>query len=344
MPQGTRHQGAGEREPCFFAPEGSEIPISRTGARLGIRRLAVRLAVLCLALVAIDALVARLMPSQSVYRHAYRLPVSAPTSALADYVAAIDLVSHESTGPVAVFLGASPTYGHRIKSAADTFPYAFAAAAASEGVRVQAFNLGLNGAYVGDEESLARAVADAADVVFVQLTYHTFAKRTGAALRYPEIPSLLGVASPDVAATRLRTGPVEQAWSGSAASWLGQYWRLWRYRDVIDRRIFGGTPRSALGAAASRSLDGGTSDSYTMLPRDAADDGFASFDELDPGAQMVVVARYAEESSFSITPTSPEVANLDRLADFLAARHKRAVFFMGPLNWDVISDYELIDP
>lgn len=342
MAERTPHERVPEHDPAFFAPDRAEERVAATGAGLPVRRLVLRLAVLVLALVAVDTLVARMMPSQAAYRHSYRLPAVAPTSALADYVEAIDLAADESTCPVVVFLGASPTFGHRIKSPANTFPYAYAAAAASEGVTVRAFNVGLNGAYVGDEDALARALADSADIVFVQLTYHTFARTGGPALRYPELPSMLGVLGRSAAAAPLRTGATAPA-TPAIGRWLGTRWRLWRYRDVIDRRLFGGTPRGVLDSTASRLLDGGGTDAQpTVLPSDAPDDGFAAFDELDPGAQMVVIARYAEESSFSVTPTSTEVASLDRLARFLAASGKRAVFFMGPLNWDVIDDYELV--
>jgi hypothetical protein len=81
----------------------------------------------------------------------------------------------------------------------------------------------------------------------------------------------------------------------------------------------------------------------TILPDDAANDGFASFDTLDPGSQMVVVARYAEESSFTIDPADSEVVLLGKLASDIASAHKKAVFFMGPLNETVIRAYGLID-
>ena len=92
------------------------------------------------------------------------------------------------------FLGASPTWGYRIKDAANTYPYAFAAAARKQGVDVAAANLAANGQLVGDEYLMSKAVAAKSDVVFVQLTYHMFdpAYAQGAQVRYPEIANLPG--------------------------------------------------------------------------------------------------------------------------------------------------------
>ncbi|HEY5506123.1 MAG TPA: hypothetical protein VIK83_01415, partial [Coriobacteriia bacterium] len=250
--------------------------------------------------------------------------------------------------------GASPAYGHRIKDAANTFPYAYQSAATSAGIHVQAFNVAANGQFVGDYLVLEKRLLPDADIVFVQLTYHTFspAGRTGLRIRYPELPMVLGVGLTPADASLLGLSPSGDASAGvqtpvALDGALTRWWTLWRERGLIDRRMFGGSPRAAIGGvfdkltgtqAASRPA------SVTTLPADAADDGFASFDTLDPGAQMVVVARYAEASSFTIDPADSEVVALDRLAADIAAAHKKAVFYMGPLNRSVVDSFQLIDP
>jgi hypothetical protein len=339
----------------FFAPDRTS-RTRRPRRPVTLRRLLVRFAVCVLALLALDRVIAPAFAPPSTYLHDYRLPREAPTTALADYANAIDLAAREpSRAPIAIFLGASPTYGHRIKNAADTFPAAFASAAASAGTPVQAFNLAANGQFVGDYYVLERRLLGDADIVLVQLTYHTFspAGRGGLHIRYPELPAMLGVDLPPRDASLLGLTPSGDASAtppppAAVGSVLSRWWTLWRERDLIDRRLFKGSPRQAMSDLAAR-LTGSSpapakTPTATTLPDDAADDGFASFGELDPARQMVVVARYAELSSFTVDPTDSEMILLDRLAADIATAHKKAVFFMGPLNWDAISTYELIDP
>ena len=339
----------------FFAPSRADQAGHVTDRRFGVRRLIIRVVVCVLALVALDRIIAPYFAPPAAYLEDYRLPRTAPTAALADYVGAIDLAARvPDHATIAVFLGASPTFGHRIQDARNTFPYAYASAAASAGVPVTAFNLATNGEFVGDYYVLARRLAPDADVVFVQLTYHTFSPtaRGGSHVRYPELPQVLGVSLTVEEAGLLglqasdgsAPAPVESAALGGV---LSRWWTLWRERDLIDRRLFGGNPRDALAAFIARATGTTTASvaaSVTTLPDDTANDGFASFDDLDPGQQMVVLARYAEDSSFTIDPADGEVVLLDRLAAELASQHKKAVFFMGPLNEEVIGFYGLIDP
>ena len=337
----------------FFAPDRDKGAGLLRGGRVSLPRLCVRVAVCVAALVALDFAIAPSFAPPAAYLAAYRLPRTAPTASIADFAAAIDLTARSpARPPIAVFLGASPTYGHRIKDASNTFPCAFETAAAASGRPFTAFNLATNGQLVGDYLVLAKRFASDADVVFVQLTYHTFSPALGRLrIRYPELPAALGV--PVSAADSALLGqPVRPggSWTPGASSpidaVLGRWWTLWRERDVVDRRLFGGPPRQALAAlVASRAQTASSSDpTTTLLPDDAADDGFASFDDLEPGARMVIVARYAKDSSFTVSPSDDQVRLLDALARDLAVQHKKAVFFLSPMNRDVIDSYELIDP
>lgn len=343
----------GVAEP-FFAPDRADVDPGGALRTFGLRRLLVRVAACIVALIVLDHAIAPLFAPPSAYLHAYRLPRVAPTAALADYANAIDLTARvPGHAPIAVFLGASPTYGHRIENAAHTFPYAYASAASSAGVAVTSFNVAANGMFVGDFYILAKRLIPSSDIVFVQLTYHTFspAARGGKDVRYPELPQVLGVplTSADAPLLGLNTaidGASERPAPTAVDGVLNRWWTLWRERDIIDRRVFGGSPRDALAQLVSRMTRPATSTvaaTTTILPDDSADDGFAAFDSLGPGEQMVVLARYAEESSFTIAATDPEVRILDRLASEIAAAHKKAVFFVGPLNESVIAAYGLID-
>ncbi len=127
----------------------------------------------------------------------------------------------------------------------------------------------------------------------MQLTYHTFnpKARDGRAVRYPEIPQLMGVdISPDEAALLGVKASASTKAQSRADALMSRYWMLWRERDALDRRFFGGKPQDLLSqrpAAAS---------TLTSLPDDAANEasGFASFDELSPVQRMVAITRYTE--------------------------------------------------
>lgn len=339
----------------FFAPSRADQAGRVPNRRFRVRRLIIRVVVCVLALVALDRIITPYFAPPAAYLEDYRLPRTAPTAVLADYVGAIDLAARvPDHAPIAVFLGASPTFGHRIQDARNTFPYAYAAASASAGIPVTAFNLASNGQFVGDYYVLAKRLAADADIVFVQLTYHTFSStaRGGLHVRYPELPQVLGVSltAEEAGLLGLQAGEVPASTPVASAALggvLSRWWTLWRERDLIDRRLFGGSPRDALAAFVARATGTATASvaaSVTTLPDDAANDGFASFDALDPGQQMVVLARYAEDSSFTIDPADGELVLLDRLAAELASAHKKAVFYMGPLNQEVITFYQLIDP
>ena len=331
--------------------EGSYLSL---GGNVTWRRLLLRVAVLCVALVLLDRAVAATLPAASVYLDSYRLPRLLPTSAISDYALSIESAAAASRGKTtAVFLGASPTWGDAIRDRRHTVPYAFESAATSAGVPLQAFNLASNGQFVGDQYIIAKRLADDAGLVMVELTYHTFnpAARSGKVVRYAELPRLLGVGLSPRERRLLGIESGESAGASTVADrFLSANWLLWRQRDRLDRKLFGGKPRQALDDAVGKLLRRGRAAPDTLEDADETDGGespdagFTSFDALDPGKQMIVVARYSEDSAFEIDPADAEVRVLSGLAGLLESRHKKAIFFMTPLNRDLVSEYELIDP
>ncbi len=343
-------KGGGESEPAgdsggFFAPDAIAEPVgTRTGRQLPWWRLALRFALLAAMLWAVDSVVARTLQPDATYANAYRLPETLPTASISDYFEAIHSSSlNTKGGPIVAFVGASPTWGHRIKDSANTYPYAFQAAASRGGWPNRTFNLASNGQFMSDEYFIARKAAEDSDVVFVQLTYHTFnpASREGAVMRYPELPKMLGLSLDTTAAAYLGVKPSAVAEQTSRIdAFVGKHWLLWKERDSLDRRLFGGKPQELLaGRAPSAPVP-------TELASDTAplDDGFAAFEQLEPGQQMIVISRYAETASFTVSPSDSDVRFLALLAQDLAARGKKAVFFVGPLNRRLVEDYQLIDP
>lgn len=328
----------------YFAPDKREHRYFDFGGHVTWPRLLLRVALAAGLLVAIDVAVARTLTPDSTYENAYRLPRTLPTSQLRGFAESIHGASlSRAGGPIVAFVGASPTWGHRIKDDLSTFPAAFGAAGKAAGWPNRTYNLASNGQFLGDEYFVAKGVSTDTDVVFVQLTYHTFnpKARDGKAVRYPEIPQLLRVdISPAEAALLGMTPSTSEKTQSRADEVLSRYWLLWKERDALDRRLFGGKPQALIGrgpAAAS---------TLTSLPTDAADDnsGFASFEKLDPMKKLVVLTRYAEDSSFRIDPNDTDVRFLRLTTEMLRARGKKAVFFMAPLNRQTIEDYELIDP
>jgi hypothetical protein len=359
--RGAETAAGGEDTAGFFAPQRTDPGHApEPGRRLPWWRLAVRVGVCAVALLAIDAAVARTLPTPATYLDAYRMPRKMPTASLADYADAVEALARgragagareggsasstaaEASAPVALFLGASPTWGHRVADPRYTFPYSFAGAAAADGYAVRAFNLASNGQLLGDQYLIAKRLAPSADVVFVQLTYHTFdpAARDGKVVRFPELPALLDVSLSPAEVGLLRLDPARVTGPEAATDrFLRRHWLLWRERDALDRELFGGRPQDVLaGAVAGWRGEPVTSD------EDPPADGFADFDSLEPEQQMIVVSQYAENSDFTLAASDPQVAVLARLSKMLKSQGKRAVFFVSPLNMRLIREYGLIDP
>ncbi len=306
-------------------------------APVSLPRLVLRLVVLLAVLVAFDVWVGRSASARG-YDGAYRLPLELPTAALPGYVHALDGQSQR-----ALFLGASPTWGYRIRDPRHTYPYSYASAAASAGVEIEAANLAANGQLLGDQYLLAKALVRRGDVVFVQLTYHMFdpTYERGRQVRYPEIASLPGVG---VSASEAKLlGVPEQAApaAGSAVSRvLFDRWAAYRERSAIASRLFGGVPEQRLRDAWVRRTGGKVEpEARAVMPEDE----FASFDSLDPEKQMIVIADYADNSAFDVRATEPQMRTLRLLAQLLRDRGAKAVFYIAPLNRDIIDYYALIE-
>jgi hypothetical protein len=328
---------------AFFSPDGVEHRYLDFGGRVTWPRLLLRLALAIALLVAIDAVVAKTLTPRAAYEHDYRLPLTLPTSQLADFAESIhDAAITRHGGPIVAFVGASPTWGFRIKDPANTFPAAFSAAGRAAGWPNRTYNLASDGQFLGDEYLIAKGVSPDADVVFVQLTYHTFnpKAREGRAVRYGEIPQLLGL---DITPAEAALLGVKASASGHARSradeFMSRYWLLWRERDNIDRRLFGGKPQNLL---AQRPAE---TSALTSLPAGGAGDAQSiAFDKLAPTQRMAAITRYSETSSFVIAPNDTDVHFLALLAEMLHARGKKAVFFLAPLNRSAVEGWGLIDP
>ena len=117
-------------------------------------------------------------------------------------------------------------------------------------------------------------------------------------------------------------------------------WAAYRERSAISTKLFGAMPEERLREEWLRRTGGKVAPSQeATMPADE----FASFDSLDPEKQMIVVAEYAENSSFTVSPRTPQMRTLGLLARSLREQGKKAVFFVAPLNRDIVDYYALID-
>lgn len=328
---------------AFFSPDRAAARDYTWGGRVTWLRLLLRIALCGAVLYGVDIAVMRTLVPAATYEHDYRLPRELPTASLADFAASINAASlRRQGGPIVAFLGASPTWGHRITDPANTFPAVFESAGVAAGWPNRTYNLASNGQFLSDEYFIAKGLIDDVDVVYVQLTYHTFNPTTRGKLvvRYPEIPQLLGVDISAEEAALLGVKPTAADAASRIDTALSRYWLLWRERDALDRRLFGGMPRQLLSG-----LTGVARSSLTSLPADAQSAGnLGSLDDMEPAQRMIAISRYAENSEFDISATDSEVVFLRMLVKMLAAHGKKAVFFMSPLNRQLIDDYELIPP
>jgi hypothetical protein len=195
---------------------------------------------------------------------------------------------------------------------------------------------------VADQYFVASRLAGQADLLGIQLTYHTFnpAARIDGAERFPELPRILGEAVSPRVATILgadRTPPLNL--SGLVDRALDRHWVLFREHDALAARLFGRPVRDEL-YARWREMTGSTSEGLALTPSLRKN---ISFDDLDPARQTEIVERYADVANFRIRSTDSELRMLDLLCARLERRHAKAVLFISPLNIGALVGFQVFD-
>ncbi len=319
---------------------GSE---SRRGVhRLTSGRLFVRLVAMVVALMAIDVLVGHYLRPGQNYDADWRLPRTQSMSALPGFVDYIEGLRRDAHRPLVLFLGASPTWGEMNRDRHHTYSAAFARRAHAAGVGARVYNLGADGALVADQYFIASRLGASADLLGIQLTYHTFnpAARIDGAERFTELPRVLGEAVSPRVATVLgidRTPPFDL--SGSVDRILSHRWLLFREHDELAARLFDRPIRDELYARWQDITDSAPKKSALVpsLPKNV------SFDQLEPARQTEIVERYADFADFQIRRSDSELRMLDLLCGRLQRRQARAVFFMSPLNVSALEGFGVLD-
>jgi len=294
------------------------------------------------ALVAIDILVAAYLRPGQHYDADWRLPRTQSMSALPGYVNHIEGLRRDARHPIVLFLGASPTWGEMNRSSHYTYSAAFARTAHAAGVGARVFNLGADGALVSDQYFIADRLAGHADLLGIQLTYHTFnpAARIDGTERFPELPRILGEAVSSTVATTLgidRTPPFNL--SGSVNRALDRNWVLFREHDALAARLFGRPVPDEL-FARWQEITGGATKGLALAPSLQKN---VSFDNLDPARQTEIVERYADVANFRIKQSDSELRMLDLLCARLESRHVNAALFISPLNIGALEGFQVFN-
>ncbi len=329
------------------ATAGDRDPVTRENKsgrpkRLTLGRLIVRLVTMAVALVLIDLLVGHYLGPDQNYDADWRLPRTQSMSALPGYVAHIEALRRDTRRPRVLFLGSSPTWGEMNSDRHHTYSAAFARTARSAGVDARVYNLGADGALVADQYFIADRLAGHADLLGIQLTYHTFnpAARIDGTERFAELPRILGdpVSSPVASALGIdRTPPLNL--SGEVDRALDRRWLLFRDRNELATRLFGRPFRDELYSRWQKLVGSGPK----QLPLTPSLPKNTAFDRLDPARQTEIVERYADFASFHIRRGDSELRMLDLLCAELERRHAHAVFFISPLNVAALESFGVFD-
>lgn len=293
------------------------------------------------ALVAIDAVVAGYLDDEQRYEDDWRLPKTLPTSALPGYVDHIESLERDPSRPVLLFLGASPTWGEMNSDSAHATPAAFERVARSSGLDARVYNVGAAGALVSDQYFIAGRLADDADLLAVQLTYHTFgvAGRNRGRQSFAELPELLGEPVSGEVAELLDIDETRAFnLGGSVDRALRGRWALYREREELSVRLFDRPARDEIYARWQELAN--SSEEPERAARPVLDTRFGS---LDPSRQTQLVERYGDLARYRIDPRDSELRMLDLLCERLEDRDSRAVFYMSPLNTRALEDFELFD-
>jgi lysophospholipase L1-like esterase len=295
-----------------------------------------------LALMAIDVLVAGYLRPSQHYDSNWRLPRTQSMSALPGYVDHIESLRRDARRPVVLFLGASPTWGEMNRDRHHTYAADFARIAHAAGVEARVYNLGADGTLVSDQYFIADSLDGHADLLSIQLTYHTFnpKARIDGAERFPELPRILGQPVSSQVADLLGIDPTPPFnLSGTVDRLLNRHWLLFREHDELAARLFGQPIRDEL-YDRWQDLTGSAPQQPPLAPSLRRNVGF---DQLDPARQTEIVERYADLAHYRIRRDDSELRMLDLLCARLEHSYARAVFFMSPLNIGALEDFQVFD-
>jgi lysophospholipase L1-like esterase len=184
---------------------------------------------------------------------------------------------------------------------------------------VLVMNLGLNGAVPADLECLAGLLDGCGvDLLVFDVSLRSFSADFVRPESRLSRPWLAELASPPPAAA---ADSVEMSLSGA----LLNCWAVYRYRDFLQVRFLGNSPREALADVRERAVDAWRPKS----PHPATG--------LDDEMILLMKAR-ARYQSIDLGPDHPQRAALERMLSHLARSGQQTVVFYAKENPDVVGD------
>lgn len=280
------------------------------------------------------------------FENFYRFPENSEHLFLPELVGHIkNAAAPKQRRSIIIFSGSSPTYGHKIKDARNTYPFAFAKCLTKlknpHAENTLIYNTASDGQLVSDQYYIIKSLIHAGDFFFIQLNYHTFNPRTlrETVIRHKEMPEMLGVpvTASEAAILNRRPSPFFSL-NTHLQYTLKKHSALYREREMFAERLFKGKPEDAIYRLYEK-MRGKES-----TKNDAAiTESTLPFSALKPAQQMVIVKRYSERCEFNIEESNSEIFFLKEMMALLKKGKKHAVFFITPLNREALDAYEVMD-
>jgi hypothetical protein len=280
------------------------------------------------------------------------------------------------------FLGSSPTYGHRIKNSANTYPYSFekelnaiatkqaeqingvanrnagvssnikplknSATTTVRAPKIKVYNLASNGQLVSDQYFIAKSLINDVDTFVIQLNYHTFNKADDKrpAIRYPDIPKRLGVDVSNSEAALLDSSSsgisVSNSESDKANASLSCLLASASF-TYANRDFITGELFGGPPEQLLLNLFGTPDTGKNPKSGELFGESNKPFSELKPVQQMLIIKTVSDLYDFKIDTADREVIFLRKLVDLLAEHKKKAVFFITPLNVEALDQFGIFN-
>lgn len=279
---------------------------------------------------------------KSNFEENYRLPKNEEYIVLTDYIKHIKNIKFKDYKTIIVFMGSSPTYGHKIKNSINTYPYSFEKYLwknNNNSKQIKVYNLASNGRLLSDQYYILKDLIDTADIFFIQLNYHTFNSQARTTKIFnAELPDLLGVNVDFAEAEILNRRPTPfYNLNIFLQNFLRRHWYFYANRELIAKKLFGKNPEDYFYDLYQLKRGVEIKDQNDS----ALDKLFTPFFELSPVKQMIIVKRYSKICKFEITKNNSEIYFLQKIIVLLKEKNKKAVFFMAPINYEAVETYEL---
>lgn len=252
-------------------------------------------------------------------------------------------IRESSHGVKVVFLGDS-TVGGFLEGFQTALPFFYEQQWKERNEAVKVYNLGLSAARPADMYLLLKEIIDEFDFVIIGVHFRFFLRRDleSGALAYPDLIRFLpSITKADV--SQLGQGEMIPSFLARQIDrLLFNYWQFYRWRGLLKLILFKGEPRDFLFNQYKNMLQ--------WLRTGQRQNGKVQFgkaipfDELSEDEKEFNVNYAREYYRFvGIDDGNPSLIYLNKIADLLAAKKKKAFIYMVPLSRDLLDKYQLMD-